>query len=132
MALGGCSADAADADLVYQLRLQASGVPIAGRYIEPQVSVLGTEWRAAEAIAPADLSMLTKRDPVTVLLRVSAFDSGQRVSAAARVLDENNQLLAVGGAQLALTKDSTLPIALVEAKDSRRRGFSLHRRFQPK
>ncbi len=126
ISLGGCgSSYLAGADLVYQLRLQASGVPLAGRYIEPQVSVLGSEWRGAEAIPPADLAMLTKRDPVTILLRVSAADSGQRVAAAARVLDENNKLLAVGGAQLALNKDSTLPVLMVETKDNRNQALQL-------
>lgn len=125
LGLCGCSANSADLGLVYQLRLQASGVPTAAKFIEPQVSVLEAEWRAAAAILPADLSMLTKRDPVTVLLRVSAIDSGQRVAAAARVLDENHQLLAVGGGQLALTKDSTLPIALVEVKDPRNQALQL-------
>jgi len=125
IAMGGCSSDSAGANLVYQLRLQASGVPLAGKYIEPQVSVLDSEWRGADAIPPADLSMLTKREPVTVLLRVSALDSGQRVAAAARVLDENNQLLAVGGAQLALNKDSTLPVLLVETKDNRHQALQL-------
>lgn len=71
-------------------------MPASAKYIEPQVSVLDSEWRAAAAIVPADLATLTKRDPVTVLLRVSAYDSGQRVAVAARLLDASNQLLAVG------------------------------------
>jgi hypothetical protein len=104
---------------VYLLKLQASGVPAAAKFIAPQVAVLDTEWRMAAAIVPADLSTLTKRDPVTVALRVSAEDSGQRVAVGARLWDANSQLVAVGGGQLALTRDSTLPISLVEVKDSR-------------
>jgi hypothetical protein len=107
------------------LRLQAQGVPASATLLEPQVSVLSNEWNSADAIAPADLSMLTKRDPVTVILRVPVQDAGQRVAAAVRVLDENQQMLAVGGAQLALTKDSTLPVALVDAPDARKQALLL-------
>ena len=41
--LGGCSGEASGAELIYQLRLQASGVPASAKYIEPQVSVLDSE-----------------------------------------------------------------------------------------
>lgn len=125
--LGGCSGETSGAELIYQLRLQASGVPASAKYIEPQVSVLDSEWRAAAAIVPADLATLTKRDPVTVLLRVSAYDSGQRVAVAARLLDASNQLLAVGGGQLALTRDATLPVSLVETPDARHLALQLAR-----
>ena len=125
--LGGCAGETSGAELIYQLRLQASGVPASAKYIEPQVSVLDSEWRAAAAIVPADLATLTKRDPVTVLLRVSAYDSGQRVAVAARLLDASNQLLAVGGGQLALTRDATLPVSLVETVDARHLALQLAR-----
>ena len=121
----GCSANSA-ADLGYlMLRLQAQGVPARAMLLEPQVSVLSNEWKSADAIAPADLSMLTKRDPVTVILRVPVQDAGQRVAAAVRVLDENKQMLAVGGAQLALMRDSSLPVAMVDAPDARNQSLQL-------
>ncbi|MBL8633156.1 MAG: IPT/TIG domain-containing protein [Myxococcales bacterium] len=121
----GCGANSA-ADLgFFVLRLQAQGVPTNATLLEPQVSVLSDGWNSAASIAPADLSMLTKRDPVTVILRVPVQDAGQRVAAAVRVLDDKKQMLAVGGAQLALTRDSTLPVALVESIDARSQALQL-------
>ncbi len=121
----GCGADSAANLGFFVLRVQAQGVPTSATLLEPQVSVLSDGWHSASSIAPANLSMLTKRDPVTVILRVPVEDSGQRVAAAVRVLDDKMQMLAVGGAQLALTRDSTLPVALVDAVDARSQELQL-------
>ncbi len=123
--LSGCAANTSGADVVYELKLQANGVPASARYLEPQVSVFASTWKAAEPIQTADLSGLMKRDPVTVLLVVDSGEAGSRVAAAARLLDENKQLVAVGGGQLALYRDSTLPISLVEVSDARRQSLQL-------
>ena len=123
--LSGCASSTSGLDFVYELKLQASGVPAAARFLEPQVSVFTSAWKAAAPIQTADLSGLMKRDPVTVLLVVNSFEVGNRVSAAARLLDENKQLVAVGGGQLALDRDATLPISLVAVSDARRQAIQL-------
>lgn len=118
----GCAGDLAGAQLVYQLKLQSSPVPATAMFVEPQVWVedpYSTKWKASSPIAAASLAGLTKRDQVSLLLRVSSADVASRVAPVTRFFDDKQQLVAVGGGQLALFNDAVYSITLVEVSDAR-------------
>lgn len=121
--LGGCSAsDLAGYDIAYQLKLLANQVPATAMWIEPQVWVedpYTAKWKSSAPIKAASLANLTKRDSVSVLLNVRPSDAGDRVAPAARLLDDKLNLVGVGGGQLALSKDTSYAVTVVEVSDSR-------------
>ena len=68
----------------------------------PQVWVedpYSTKWKASSPIAPTSLAGLTKRDQVSLLLRVSSADAGIGLRRLP-VFDDKQQLVAVGGDSL--------------------------------
>jgi len=115
----GCAGSNQAESAYFQIKVQATGVPQTATTLEPQVFVLDTKWVAAQPISPEDLTKLTKRDPVSVLLRVQVGDAGERVAVSLRLEDEKKQLVAVGGNQIALARDFLLPVALIDVSDAR-------------